>query len=254
VRVLTFRHVPFEGLGLIEPALESRGVAIDYADLYRAGSESPDIDGYHGLIFLGGPMSANDSLPYLNAEMRLIERALAAETPVLGVCLGAQLIAKTLGAPVYRNTAPEIGWYDITLTEAAGSDALFAGLDPVEKVFHWHSDTFDLPAGAALLARSERTERQAFRYGRVVHAVQFHLEVTPQMIVDWCVQDHNCGDVRELSALPDPLVNRQRLDSVSQLVFGRWCDLLLSRAKEMECQEIRKNPLNHRSAKKGRFL
>jgi GMP synthase (glutamine-hydrolysing) len=232
VRVLTFRHVPFEGLGLIEPALKSRGIAIDYADLYRAGAESPEIDGYDGLIFLGGPMSVNDSLPYLDAEMRLIERAMTAETPVLGVCLGSQLIAKTLGAPVYRNAAPEIGWYDIKLTDAAERDAMFGELNPVETVFHWHSDTFDLPAGADLLARSERTERQAFRYGRVIYGVQFHLEVTPQMIVNWCEQDQNCGDVRELSALPDPWVNRQRLDCVSQLVFGRWCDLILS--EEME--------------------
>jgi GMP synthase (glutamine-hydrolysing) len=188
VRVLAFRHVPFEGLGLIEPALESRGVAFDYADLYRDGAELPDAAGYDGLIFLGGPMSANEPLPYLNSEMRVMERAIAAGIPVLGVCLGAQLIAKTLGAPVYRNATQEIGWFPIHLTEAAEADPVFAGLHPVETVFHWHSDTFDLPAGAELLARS--------------------------------------GDARELSALPDPRVNRNRLDQVSRLVFGQWCDLL----------------------------
>jgi GMP synthase (glutamine-hydrolysing) len=226
VRVLAFRHVPFEGLGLIEPALESRGVAFDYADLYRVGAELPDAAGYDGLIFLGGPMSANEPLPYLNSEMRVMERAIAAGIPVLGVCLGAQLIAKTLGAPVYRNATQEIGWFPIHLTEAAEADPVFAGLHPVETVFHWHSDTFDLPAGAELLARSERTERQAFRYGRMVYGLQFHLEVTARMIEDWCQQDENCGDARELSALPDPRVNRNRLDQVSRLVFGQWCDLL----------------------------
>jgi GMP synthase (glutamine-hydrolysing) len=230
VRVLAFRHVPFEGLGLIEPALESRGIAFDYADLYRglypAGAPLPDISRYDGLIFLGGPMSANDPLPWLRTEMGVIERALTAGTPVLGVCLGAQLIAKTLGARVYRNAEREIGWFDIHLAKGAASDPVFTGLRHSETVFHWHSDTFDLPAGAELLARSDRTERQAYRYGRTCYGMQFHLEVTPQMIVDWCVQDENCGDMRELGAPPDPQFNRMRLNDIARLVFGQWCDLL----------------------------
>jgi GMP synthase (glutamine-hydrolysing) len=93
-------------------------------------------------------------------------------------------------------------------------------------VFHWHSETFDLPAGAALLARSDRTERQAFRYGSKCYGLQFHLELTPGMIVDWCLQDENCGDMRELSAPPDPQYNRKRLSEVARLVFGQWCELL----------------------------
>lgn len=226
MKVLAFRHVPFEGIGLIEQALESRGIAFDYADLYNRGAELPDIGDYEGLIFLGGPMSANDPLPYLETEMRVLECAIAAGTPVLGVCLGSQLIAKTLGARVYRNTAPEIGWFDIHFTQAAEGDPLFTGLNGTETVFHWHSDTFDLPAGAELLARSDRTERQAFRYGRLAYGLQFHLEVTPEMIVNWCEEDRNCGDVRELNALPDAWTNRNRMNQVAQQVFGGWCDLL----------------------------
>jgi GMP synthase-like glutamine amidotransferase len=231
VRVLAFRHVPFEGLGLIEPALESRGIGFDYADLYQAdlyqGVPSlPDTSRYDGLIFLGGPMSANDPLPYLRTEMDAIECALTAGTPVLGVCLGAQLIARTLGARVYRNAEREIGWFDIHLASGAASDPVFTGLRQSETVFHWHSETFDLPAGAELLARSDRTGRQAFRFGRVLYGIQFHLEVTPQMIVDWCQREENCGDMRELSAPPDPQFNRVRLNEIARLVFGRWCDLL----------------------------
>jgi GMP synthase-like glutamine amidotransferase len=226
VRVLAFRHVPFEGLGLIEPALQSRGIAFDFADLYQAGAALPDTSRYDGLIFLGGPMSANDPLPYLSAEMGVIERAVTAGKPVLGVCLGAQLIARTLGAQVYRNAEREIGWFDIHLANGAACDPLFAGLRQSETVFHWHSETFDLPAGAELLARSDRTERQAFRYGSKCYGLQFHLEVTPGMIVDWCVQDENCGDVRELSAPPDPQYNRMRLNEIARLVFGQWCELL----------------------------
>ncbi len=226
MRVLAFRHVPFEGLGLIEPALESRGVAVDYADLYQAVPPLPDTSHYDGLIFLGGPMSANDPLPYLRTEMGIVERALTAGTPVLGVCLGAQLIAKTLGARVYLNAQREIGWFDIHLARGAASDPVFTGLRQSETVFHWHGDTFDLPAGAELLARSDRTERQAFRYGRACYGMQFHLEVTPQMIVDWCEQDENCGDMRELRVPPDPQFNRLRLNDIARLVFGQWCDLL----------------------------
>jgi GMP synthase (glutamine-hydrolysing) len=226
VRVLAFRHVPFETLGAIEPALESRGIAFDYADLYRTGAELPDASRYDGLIFLGGPMSANDPLPYLRTEMAVIDRAVALGTPVLGVCLGAQLIARTLGARVYRNAQREIGWFDIHLAAGAASDPVFSGLRESETVFHWHSDTFDLPVGAELLARSDRTERQAFRYGRALYGLQFHLEVTPQMIVNWCMEDENCGDMRELNAPPDPQFNRMRLNEIARLVFGQWCDLL----------------------------
>lgn len=229
MRVLAFRHVPFEGLGLIGPALKSRGIAYEYADLYREGAELPKTDGYDGLILLGGPMSANDPLPYLKYEMRAMERAISAGTPVLGICLGAQLIARTLGAPVYRNAAPEIGWFDIRLTRAADNDAVLTGLKPAETVFHWHSDTFDLPAGAELLAHSDRTERQAFRYGRTVYGLQFHLEVTPRMIVNWYREDWNCGGGREVGARFHPWKNRNRLQHVARLVFGHWCDLLSPR-------------------------
>lgn len=225
-KILALRHVPFEGLGLIEPELASRGIAFDYADLYDRSAGPPDVDAYRGLIVLGGPMSANDPLAYLTTEMRVLERAMTAGMPVLGICLGSQLIAKTLGAPVYRNTAPEIGWFDIHFTGAAGKDPICSGLNSVETVFHWHSDTFDLPAGAELLASSERTQRQAFRCGDSIYGLQFHLEVTAQMIADWCRGDQNCGDVRELEALPDPCMNRTRVDQIAQQVFGRWCDLL----------------------------
>ena len=106
-------------------------------------------------------------------------------------------------AGVSQYSAPEIGWFDIHLTDGAAIDPVFTGLDPVETVFHWHSDTFDLPAGAELLARSDLRSGKPSDTG-AVYGLQFHLEVTPRMIVDWCVQDENCGDVRELSAPPDP--------------------------------------------------
>jgi GMP synthase-like glutamine amidotransferase len=217
--VFAFRHVPFEDLGLIRAPIEERGISIEYADLYRPGALVPDVTQAAGLIFMGGPMSANDDLPYLRQEMQLIAQAVSRRQPVLGVCLGAQLIAKALGAKVYRNAVKEIGWFEIHFTEAAARDALFAGLGPSETVFHWHGETFDLPPGAERLAYSEACRNQAFRFGAGVYGLQFHLEVTPAMIGDWCDRDANCGDI-------DPLHNAARLAILASIVFGRWCDLL----------------------------
>ncbi|MDE3167155.1 MAG: type 1 glutamine amidotransferase, partial [Acidobacteriota bacterium] len=161
---MIFRHVPFEGAGLLEDVLRAHGVAVDYADLYLGGGAAPDPAGYQGLVFLGGPMSANDDLAYLRTEEEFIRGAAERGTPVLGICLGAQLIARALGGAVRRNPEKEIGWFDIGFGPEAAGDALFSGLGK-ETVFHWHGETFDLPAGAVRLASSERCANQAFRVG-----------------------------------------------------------------------------------------
>ena len=201
MRVLAFRHVPFEGIGLIGRTFEERNVEVDYVDLYRADAVLPDIAAYDGLIFLGGPMSVNDDLPYLAREMEWIRRAVAQGRPVLGICLGAQLIARAMGATVRPNAAKEIGWYDLRFTDAAARDPLF-------------------------LASSDLCRNQAFRLGDRVYGLQFHLEVTPDMIADWCSQDDNCGDMRELQSVIDPCHNSGRLEELSCQVFGRWSELV----------------------------
>jgi GMP synthase-like glutamine amidotransferase len=228
MRVLAFRHVPFEGVGLIAPVLEERGLSLEYVDLYSPHARPPEIADAAGLILLGGPMSVNDPLPYLKLETDFIVQAVERQQPVLGICLGSQLIARALGSRVYRNPQKEIGWFDIHLTEAASSDPLFSGLNPSETVFHWHGETFDLPPGATHLAYSEACPNQAFRVGSKVYGLQFHLEVTPAMIADWCAQDENCGDVRELEGPINPWLHSERLARLSRLVFGHWCDLLHS--------------------------
>jgi GMP synthase-like glutamine amidotransferase len=225
-RVIAFRHVPFEGAGRLESVLARRGVSLDYADLYQPGASIPDISQAAGIVILGGPMSVNDDLPWLREEQRLIGQALAQNQPILGICLGSQLIAKSLGATVYRNPVKEIGWFEIRLTDDASFDPLFAGLSATETVFHWHGETFDLPPGAVLLAGSEGCPHQAYRVGATVYGLQFHLEVTPEMIADWCTQDENCGDVRELSAPLDPLRHQARTTELADRVFGGWCDFL----------------------------
>jgi GMP synthase (glutamine-hydrolysing) len=228
MRVLAFRHVPFEGLGLIEPALRGHDIAVEFADLYRADAAEPEIAAYDALIFLGGPMSVNDDLPFLRREMEFIRQAIRRQQSVLGICLGAQLIARALGATVRRNPVKEIGWYRLDFTEAAGRDRLFHGLSQ-ETVFHWHGETFDLPPGAELLASSDLCRHQAYRIGERVYGLQFHLEVTPEIIADWCLQDENCGDVRELEQAVDPGFLSSRLAALSAEVFGRWCTVIPAR-------------------------
>lgn len=222
VRAVAFRHVPFEGAGRLESALREHAVQLQYADLYHPGAPDPDLSDAAAVIVLGGPMSVNDDLPWLRREELLVERAMERGLPVLGICLGAQLLAKLLGAKVYPNQAKEIGWFNLHFTEQAQGDGLFAGLEGPEKVFHWHGETFDLPPGAELLAWSDLTPHQAYRCGNV-YGLQFHLEVTPEMVADWCRQDENCGDVRELDELPNPALNEKRLGELACLVFGRWC-------------------------------
>jgi GMP synthase (glutamine-hydrolysing) len=198
--ILVVRHEPFEHLGRFAEILKQVQTPFFYKDL----GEPLALDGCAGVIVMGGPQSANEPLAGLVAELKLIEQAVLAETPVLGICLGAQLIAKALGARVYRNPEKEIGWAPVYFTEAAGRDPVFGGVDSPSVLFHWHGETFDLPAGAELLASSDKCLHQAYRFGPNVYGVQFHPEITPEMIVDWSAQPANCGDVVTLGAPLDP--------------------------------------------------
>ena len=229
MRVLAFRHVPFEDVGHIRRVLEKRAIGVDCVDLYRQGDlppAIPDTQDAAGLIFMGGPMSANDDLPYLKQETDIIATALERGQPILGVCLGSQLMARALGARVYPNPVKEIGWYEIMSTNAASADPLFSGVPARQTVFQWHSETFDLPSGATLLASSEACRHQAFRVGRAAYGLQFHAEVTPDMISDWCVHDASCGDVRELMVPVDATAHAEEMEMLSDQLFGGWAALL----------------------------
>ena len=213
--VLVLRHEPFEHLGHFAEVLEENRVGYRYHEL---GEPLPR-EQYSGLIIMGGPMSANDGLAGLRDELELIERALRDEVPMLGICLGSQLIAKALGARVYRNTDLEIGWEPVWWTDAAKDDALFGGMASPEMFFHWHGETFDLPEGAEWLAYSEKCRHQAYRYGTKVYGIQFHPEITAEMIADWCLQPVNCGDVA-VAGTVDPVAHDTR--GVSRRIIESW--------------------------------
>lgn len=140
-----------------------------------------------GLIVMGGPMGVyeQDQFPFLSTEIKLIERTLKDERPILGTCLGSQLLAAALGANVRPGGRKEIGWYPLTLAPDAANDAMWNGVAKTFTGFHWHGDIFDLPAGAVRLASSELTENQAFRYGRNAYGFLFHMEVNEAMIREW---------------------------------------------------------------------
>ncbi|NPV93058.1 MAG: type 1 glutamine amidotransferase [Firmicutes bacterium] len=188
MRCLIIQHVSREGPGLLEEVLVDNGWELDLRCMERPGAVlPPGIDGYDAMIVLGGYMGAyeEEAFPYLYQVQRLIREAAAAGVPTLGVCLGAQLIARAFGFHVGPNPVREIGWYRLELTPDGQDSPLFRGM-PVEfPVFQWHGDTFDLPAGARPLARGDTCERQAFVYAGCVWALQFHLEVTPAMITEW---------------------------------------------------------------------
>ncbi len=178
-------HVPYEGLGAFETALVAAGHALRRVRLY-AGDRLPEPAQVQGLIVMGGPMSIHDESehPWLAAEKRFLEAVLARDVPVLGVCLGAQLIAHCLGARVYRNPHKEIGWFPVrreTRVQGAGLEML----PETFEAFHWHGETFDLPPGATLLASSSACAHQAFAHRRAL-ALQFHLEVLPSGVEDLC--------------------------------------------------------------------
>jgi len=225
--VLAFRHEPAEHLGWIGEALGAFGVDFDYVDLPDNPSAHISLRHVAGLIFLGGSMSVNEDHPYLRRELGFIDQALAAGLPVLGICLGAQLLAKALGAEVYRNPVPELGWAPVWRTEAGHRDPLLGHLRDPEVVMHWHEETFDLPAGATWLAYSEACRHQAFRFGSTAYGLQFHLEATPEMISAWC---SGCPAGSAATRI-DPSLHRERMREISAAVFGAWAQMVARAAR-----------------------
>jgi GMP synthase (glutamine-hydrolysing) len=181
---MVLQHVAHEILGTLNPLLKSKGFRIRYVNFGRHPDSHPSLEKYNGLIVLGGPMSVNDTKGHghLKTEMQLIEEALKKDIPILGICLGAQLVAHVLGASVRRAKEKELGWYNINLTDKGKADPVFKGFNSSEKVFQWHADTFEIPRGGLHLASSENCLGQAFRFGEKVYGMQFHLEVDQAMI------------------------------------------------------------------------
>ncbi|BDI30619.1 GMP synthase [Capsulimonas corticalis] len=230
--VLVLQHEDCEPLGFIEDALNGYDLKPQYIRAY-AGDAVPETMGdAGGLVVLGGPQGAyeTDKHPYLAGEIRLIQNALQAETPVLGMCLGAQLMAAALGARVAPAPQKEIGWYPVTLTEAAGEDPLWRKIEPVFMTLQWHGDIFDLPDGAVRLGASALTPNQAFRYGRGAYGVQWHMEMTEEVIRETAGASEASFAASGLSPaviLDGVEAHLPNLSRIAGIVFRGWAELVV---------------------------
>lgn len=186
MRVLVLQHEPLDGPGYLGAALARRGAALHVVRL-DLDEPVPDPSEYDALLVLGGEMNVYQEAehPWLVDENRAIQKAVGDDTPLLALCLGGQLLAKALGAPIHLGGATEIGLTRVLLTDAGRTDRLFAGLSDGLEVVEWHHDTFAIPAGAVALARSATCANQAFRFGGRAYGLQFHPEVTPAMLAAW---------------------------------------------------------------------
>lgn len=183
MKIHYFQHAPFEGLGIIEDWIKRPGNSITATKFYE-DQKLPFVDLFEVLIVMGGPMSIYDEKQYswLNSEKKLIEKAIAANKKVLGICLGAQLIADVLGAKVYKNQEKEIGWMPVEYIADRPATPLFSSVPKKHVTFHWHGDTFDLPEGATRFASSEGCLNQGFFLNENVLAIQYHMEVTKPLV------------------------------------------------------------------------
>ena len=186
VNVLVMKHVDIEGPGLIEDCLRQEKIPYQILTL-ESGLHLPKLDDFTHLVILGGPMNVyeEDRYPFLRIEDLFIKEAIQRGKSILGICLGAQLIAKALGAKVFKASMKKIGWYDVSLTRIGSIDPFFSQLPKRFSAFQWHEDTFEIPHSAILIATSSLVPYQAFRYGDNAYGLQFHLEVTQEMIREW---------------------------------------------------------------------
>jgi GMP synthase-like glutamine amidotransferase len=230
VRVLVLQHIACEPPGVFEDVLDERGATINRVQLDE-GEELAVRHELDAVVCMGGPMSATDDaqLPWLATEKAFIADAVRADVPFWGVCLGAQLLAASLGARVYPGPAPEVGVLPVELTADGLADPVFSALPPVLPTLQWHGDTFDLPQGAVRLAGSPAYPNQAFRVRRA-YGVQFHLEVSGEMAREWAqVPEYATSLERTLGPeAPAFLADiEERADSmrvVGRALFERWRD------------------------------
>lgn len=226
-KIVVLQHHPAEDLGVIAEALETAALAWQYVRVHDGQAIPKEIRGAGGLIVMGGPQTVYqlERYPYLQEEIRLIEDALKANKPILGVCLGSQLLAATLGAKVYRGAEREIGWYPVRLAEAAKEDRLMRGLPDEFIAAHWHSDVFDLPDGAIALAASEKTPIQAYRYRDNAYGLLFHAEMTAE-ILGALVAEFGDG-LQRVGIDGDRILSEAshhlpRLNQIGETIFSRW--------------------------------
>ncbi len=213
--------------------LKGAGFRIRYVNFARNPEERPDLDRYAAIVVLGGPMNVDDieRYPNLATEVAVLQEAVDRDMSVLGICLGAQLLARALGGEVRPGARREIGWHDVELTDAGSTDPVLSSFTDVQRVFQWHEDNIELPSGCERLAGSSVCPVQAFRHGEHAYGFQFHLEVDRFLIERWLTVPANRPVLDAERGRVDPdAIRRQTRDEIAALearsreTFGRWID------------------------------
>lgn len=227
--VAIFRHVAHEGPGRLGGFLDSHGIPWQVIAVDRGDSIPESPAPYAGLVFMGGPMSVNDDLAWIPRSLALIRRAVDADVPVLGHCLGGQLIAKALGGTVAANPVKEIGWGEASVLEVAEAVAWFGDCRAFP-AFHWHGETFSVPAGAVRILATRHCGQQGFVLGKHL-ALQCHVEMTADMIAEWCrvgadeiAATHSPGVQSVATILAETPAKLPAMTVVADRLYGRWLE------------------------------
>jgi GMP synthase-like glutamine amidotransferase len=226
--VAIFRHAPTEGPGYFATYLDRHNVPWQVIGLDVGEPVPPDPHTFSGFVCMGGPMSVNDDIPWIAPVLKLIRDSVTADVPVLGHCLGGQLISKALGGVVSRNPVKEIGWGEVQVVDTPDARGWFGHAAPSFTSFHWHGEAFTLPPGAARVLTNAYCENQAFALGPHL-AMQCHIEMTPEMIASWCesgageISRSRSPAVQSVAAIKDASEQRlAKLHAVADGVYDRW--------------------------------
>jgi GMP synthase (glutamine-hydrolysing) len=225
-RVLVFRHAEPEHPGLLAEVLEDNSVALTTVNLYE-GESIPSVGDYDGVVVMGGPQSVYEEaqFPFLIEEKLAIRELLKRKVPLIGICLGSQLIAEALGAYVHSSGRFELGWKEVVLNKECANDPVFGVLPPKFTPLHWHGDIYDLPKGAISIGHSELTSIQGFSYQGNCHALLFHLEMTLEQIEKMAVTfagDLERAGLEQHELLTESLVKTKEIEAVGRELFSRW--------------------------------
>lgn len=228
--ILILKHIEIEGPGSIAEFFKETTWNLKTVDLSKGESLPDSLKNIEAIISLGGPMNVyeEDKYSFLKDEGEFLKKAIREEVPILGICLGAQLLAKACGARVRKAPASEIGWYKVGLTEKGRSDPLFEGMPGELQVFQWHEDTFGIPKGAVHLAESGACPNQAFRFGRNAYGLQFHLEVSPRMIESWvkryAKESSMSGDAKDM--LMESYKRKQTFGKQASIIYLNFARII----------------------------